>query len=625
MVGIITLSFKSDLTNFTIYSKNNQKTFSEEDTDTKMYITSKIKTLAKRLTQISEEMGGNQLSVAEKAKIYTEITACSKMVEDVQKKYPEAITLLETFEEFKKVHDSSSTCIPSRPITNPSSSSTSSPISSHSETETRQVFNSSKVNQMTESELKELCISACKQLIEVMTVQCDQIKSAAIIKKNLSDVLRNMNSLSPDYELARAVLKAKTHYALHLPLSNLLKILEIENKINSSGKCSSDKKKAQPVALKLLRIVASPINDEASISTSYQVLTENMNKQLDMILEILSDPDAKRASLLVDNILQAEEEDFRDPHRFDILLNPLYRGKIDRKKATVILMDNDLLIRKSDFVSNSFVVAFLNKSRKLEEKIFTFDSQTNQYTNGNTSIFQYIKIKQGEFKKDRKAIEVPDPKSVYAHMHAWARARKERAVESVHQFYLKKIEEMSSLEKFDEFSVDKYDILTPSEQLSLFIWSTSEYRDMNSVVSGESPVTDTEGVNTALINQVAIGALAKLPPTQHFGLTRYDKSTKAQLKELYKLYTEGKAHTLDRFMSTSWSDMSTRVDGYRYNTLIRVISKTGRNITKYSTFSSKESEILFPPGTKFKVTRMRPPIGEDDSDEQIYEVTLEEI
>lgn len=147
------------------------------------------------------------------------------------------------------------------------------------------------------------------------------------------------------------------------------------------------------------------------------------------------------------------------------------------------------------------------------------------------------------------------------------------------------------------FTFKETDLLTKVEQLVLWAWGNSYYKQMNDVAAGLS--TDSQ---FARINQTAINALSKLPKDQNDKLL-YRKAN-IEEKDINKFFIPGKTLIFKRFMSTSLFDMSSSPFLYKKNALFLVKGESGRYIKDYSA-SPSEEEVLFPPRCKFLIDKVK--------------------
>ncbi|WP_034842305.1 ADP-ribosyltransferase domain-containing protein [Endozoicomonas numazuensis] len=153
--------------------------------------------------------------------------------------------------------------------------------------------------------------------------------------------------------------------------------------------------------------------------------------------------------------------------------------------------------------------------------------------------------------------------------------------------------------------------LTRDEYLSLHVYTTELYRPINSGLRGFSP---DDKVKWSKVVQEADSALEKMSKNSDLKfegmIFRGDKFSDELID---KLFPEGGVHQDLAFKSSS-HDPEKAFSG---NTQIKIMSKSGVKIEDVSVIST-ESEVLFRPGTKFKVISKRR-TGEK------YFISLEEI
>ena len=203
---------------------------------------------------------------------------------------------------------------------------------------------------------------------------------------------------------------------------------------------------------------------------------------------------------------------------------------------------------------------------------------------------------------------------------------KQPEIQSKINEYQAKIDEQSSetykllneidLSQFGMFNYDSEDSLNSMEQLALYVYTTSFYKVINALLSGDQKkLLDSikEEFNSKPIdtNQI-INMIKGIIPVIKRGLEKLPDH-KATLyrgagltQEALEKYEIGKEIDLPRFSSSS----SQLITAHRFAmsvaskekkaVLFEIQSETGKQITKYSMMSN-EAETLFLPDSRFKV------------------------
>lgn len=134
------------------------------------------------------------------------------------------------------------------------------------------------------------------------------------------------------------------------------------------------------------------------------------------------------------------------------------------------------------------------------------------------------------------------------------------------------------------------ELLTPGEAVAIYSYTTSDYDNMNGLLLGLTvPKDDDQKKKTHLKISAAEEALAKLPP--YLGQT---KRGEMKWPGDDQQYTKDNVFTVNAFWSTAvgvsfLGDWDITIDG-----------KTGKDVAVMSA-APDETEVLFPPGTKFRV------------------------
>jgi hypothetical protein len=158
--------------------------------------------------------------------------------------------------------------------------------------------------------------------------------------------------------------------------------------------------------------------------------------------------------------------------------------------------------------------------------------------------------------------------------------------------------------------------LTPGEAVALYTWTTEDYKGMNALLmSGAKP--QNEGSRNIQIKvEEAIKALAKLPPypvsPTGRGEGRWGEEEGDDLKgKDVDQYTQGHEFAVKTFWATG---VGFSFPGFWQ---ITVFGKSGKNIKPLSQHTD-ESEILFAPGTKFRVKSVK--LSKDRGDVVVEEI-----
>ena len=158
----------------------------------------------------------------------------------------------------------------------------------------------------------------------------------------------------------------------------------------------------------------------------------------------------------------------------------------------------------------------------------------------------------------------------------------------------------------EAFGIDN-DVLSPGEQVAVFTYTSNDYADMNKALLGIlKPVGDAKKVLDIKCDQ-AKAALKKLPSYTAGITTRGETEWPGADKQ----YVLGNEFTIKQFWS---SGVGFKFSG-KY--LISISGKTGKDVAGFSNYPN-ESEVLFSPGTKFKVIDR-----EDKSEDQVLVTILE--
>jgi hypothetical protein len=149
--------------------------------------------------------------------------------------------------------------------------------------------------------------------------------------------------------------------------------------------------------------------------------------------------------------------------------------------------------------------------------------------------------------------------------------------------------------------------LTPGEVLAIYDYTTVNYTKINGYLLGSNELTTKEVETFKKRVEVAKKALANLPSYEG-GMTMRGERPWEGYK---KTYVEGKTYTIPIFWSTGVKMCFT--DPLQ----ISVFGKTGKDVQAMSA-KAEETEVLFPPGTTFKVITVR------ERGENMF-ITLEEV
>ncbi len=135
--------------------------------------------------------------------------------------------------------------------------------------------------------------------------------------------------------------------------------------------------------------------------------------------------------------------------------------------------------------------------------------------------------------------------------------------------------------------------LDPGESLAVFEYTTGTYKDINAVLLGKE-IPDTDGSQkkrAEKISELTVKALKKLPAYKG---TPFTQRGETDWPGAAKQYKTGNVFEIKIYWSTGAAYQFPGI----YN--IRVHGKTGKDVSKMSDHPN-EAEVLFPPGTKFKV------------------------
>ena len=158
-----------------------------------------------------------------------------------------------------------------------------------------------------------------------------------------------------------------------------------------------------------------------------------------------------------------------------------------------------------------------------------------------------------------------------------------------------------------EVSGAKKNVMSEGEQMAVWIYTSNDYTDINNMLRGTPPADDNDKARLQTEIDLAVQGLKKL--RVYKGLTmRGDEGWPG----CDKIFQKGNIYEAKAFVSSAVGA------GFPGKYQWTMISKTGRMVAGYSEHP-QESEILFLPGTKFKVLDRK-----DVSDSRI-ELTLEEV
>ena len=144
-------------------------------------------------------------------------------------------------------------------------------------------------------------------------------------------------------------------------------------------------------------------------------------------------------------------------------------------------------------------------------------------------------------------------------------------------------------------------LLSPGEAVALFSYTTGDYKKMNGLLLkagvGTGPADDDERKVQTVIDQT-LNAMAKLPVHPAAPTSRGETPWPGDALQ----YTVGNEFKLKIFWSTGM--------GFTFpgTWQIKVFGKSGKNVAAFSN-SPHESEVLFPPGCKFRVKSVVPSPG----------------
>lgn len=161
---------------------------------------------------------------------------------------------------------------------------------------------------------------------------------------------------------------------------------------------------------------------------------------------------------------------------------------------------------------------------------------------------------------------------------------------------------IKSLQTAKAFGVNN-DALSPGEQVAIFTYTAVEYRKMNKHLQERAKKLPGQGDDYEVMCSQTKSALAKLPA--YVGQSVRGEADWPGANLQYQLHNE---FTTDAFWSSGIGL------GFSKHFKITINGKTGRNVALLSN-SPNEAEILFAPGTKFKVTQR--------TDHSAYDVEVE--
>ncbi|MBN9508738.1 MAG: hypothetical protein J0I21_06400 [Alphaproteobacteria bacterium] len=151
--------------------------------------------------------------------------------------------------------------------------------------------------------------------------------------------------------------------------------------------------------------------------------------------------------------------------------------------------------------------------------------------------------------------------------------------------------------------------LSPGEMVAVYTYTTNDFKEMNALLLGlPSAPIGKQKADTEIKNAEAAKAVQKLPPYGG-GVTRRGES---EWPGADAQYQPGNVFTVKAFWSTGV--------GYNFpgKYQISVHGNTGRNVAPMSAYP-KESEVLFVPGTQFRV------LSRDGSDPTKILVVVQEV
>jgi SPP1 gp7 family putative phage head morphogenesis protein len=150
--------------------------------------------------------------------------------------------------------------------------------------------------------------------------------------------------------------------------------------------------------------------------------------------------------------------------------------------------------------------------------------------------------------------------------------------------------------------------ITRTEYAAMKAYTGSHYHKLNTNLRAGAYSHDQA---LQAVVEAAQHGLAKMP--KHAGWTnRGVTANEGLLRQVLSTHTVGAVVEESAFVSTSTAS------GFGGNIRMKFLSKTGVDVSKLSHYPS-EAEVLFAPGTKFKVTRV------EKASEMHYTITMEEV
>ena len=162
-------------------------------------------------------------------------------------------------------------------------------------------------------------------------------------------------------------------------------------------------------------------------------------------------------------------------------------------------------------------------------------------------------------------------------------------------------------------------VFTWEDKEALWDYSGDGYRPMNKGLRGEMEISDELQERIDAVDR----ALSKLP--SHEGKTFRGLPFRFEAASLKDSFRVGETFSDGAFFSTS--SAKRKAESFGEDCLLTVLGKTGKKIDKYSG-AEKEKEVLFRPGTVFKVTAVKKKDQRrrcDGKRIQVLHVTLEEV
>jgi hypothetical protein len=147
------------------------------------------------------------------------------------------------------------------------------------------------------------------------------------------------------------------------------------------------------------------------------------------------------------------------------------------------------------------------------------------------------------------------------------------------------------------------DALSPGEQVAIFTYTAVDYRKMNKHLQSKAKGGQGEGPDYEVMCTETRSALAKLPP--YVGQSVRGEADWPGANAQYRL---NNVFATDAFWSSGIGL------GFSKHFKVTINGQTGRNVASLSN-SPNEAEILFAPGTRFKVTKR--------TDHSAYDVEVE--